>query len=446
MTEPHDAEVRGPVLPSRGGAWGCGIGCGAFALLALMIAAGIAVDKAGFDRGNLPWTLLIGGALVAFAGVAIRDKARDEDRVNLACLGAPPLPVSLLEDGSRVFVRGRVVCPEPVIAPWWDEPCAFVHVVETKGSGKHKKTLRDEKFAARTWIDDGSLGDLAGGTAGLPEIDFSKAKFVRIEKWSGSTGGTDVAISFVRAGDTVSVAGRFRAAASPPSARGAVPVPGDSGAPGRKSESKVDVDFDLSKPAEKSAGGGAAGRIVVHGADDPRPAIGPDDSAPLVVTPMDRRSFAVHGETEEAQSRFAGTAGVLVGSAAIGAALARFVVDVRLDGPGAALGCAAGVALALLFLVARELRRIRECRARAAEAHAALAAEMDRAERAASDVRSAADPEAAARLADAAETRVTARLAVYEQLAAEHDDAIAHFPMSVAARLAGHRPLLRKAR
>lgn len=334
-------------------------------------------------------------------------------------------------------------------APWWGEPCAFVHVVETKGSGKHKKTLRDEKFAARTWIDDGSLGDrddLGGGTAGLPELDFLKANFVQIAKWSGSTGGSDVQISFVRAGDVVSVAGRFRASGAPPASARSIPREGDSGAPGKKSESKVDVEFDLSKPAAKSANGGAEARVLVHGGGEPGPVVGPDDSAPLVVTPLDRRAFAEHGETAEAQTRFAGTAGVLVGAAAMGAALARFVLDIDLEGPGAALGCASGVLVAVLLLIFRELRRIRECRRRAAEASAALAAEMDRAERAASDVARSADPDTATRTADAAETRVTARLAVYEQLAAEHDDAIAHFPMSLAAWLAGHRPLLRKGR
>jgi hypothetical protein len=404
--------------PDARKAAGCGIGCGLAAAFVVALVAGSILelgDASGLSA--IPEFGFVGG-LIALGGWGLRAWADKCDRINQARQSAPPLPVRLAAAGQRVWIEGTVVCPHPVAAPEFGMRCAWLHVRIVRGSGKSKKTERDEKQSMRTWIEtDGAR----------IEIDLARTAFHQLTTWTKKDGARTLTVSALAVGSRASVCGIVREeprSSVPANARWDAPGDGAagrdaSGVPDLPATTATDVDYESSGGGIFESGAGSEG-------DAPGLVIGATPDAPLLVTPLDRLSWCAHVETEEMGFRWAGAAALCVGfglfALGVGTAAGAWSPD---DFVGFLAGAVVGALATCAVLVRGAGAQIAASRRLAEEAAAALETDLVGAE---SD-------------RDTAAARVEARMKVYDFFAEEHNRTIAAGLGRFVARRRGLAPL-----
>lgn len=382
--------------PRRGEALGCGIGCGAMILVA---TAAIAVPVFDLDetRGGSAFAAfgLLGGAAI-LGGWGMRFQTGRTDRTNQTRQAAPALPARLVAEGDRVWVEGTVVCPSPVLAPHFGTPFAWLHARIVRGTGKSKRTERDDRQAAPTWVADGGV---------LVELDLRRVAFHQVPQWSGQDGNRTVTVTGVPAGTPVSVCGVVRSEPRQPPPAVVVDASDRAGARGLpdKKPTAVDEDHDGGADGVYESGAGRDG-------DPPALVLGGFPDVPLLVTPLPRLAWCSHVETEEMQWRTAGTTLLCGGAASCAVGAGAMAGLWNPDDPGAwATGLVVGAGAVALALIGGAGARIAASRKLAEDAAAALESDLAHAD---------TDRETAA-------ARVEARLRVYDFFASEHNRMIA---------------------
>jgi LemA protein len=150
------------------------------------------------------------GLIFVLVGVGLLVSARRADRKNYVLERASPLPLSLVNVRDDVWVRGRVECPEPVVAPHFGYACVhYTYRLEERVARRVKRgndyvteyswETRDSRSEAapfRLWQDDCSI--LVDG--GQAEYLFPASETNQMGSWRHS-------ICYVPADGEVSVVG-----------------------------------------------------------------------------------------------------------------------------------------------------------------------------------------------------------------------------------------------
>lgn len=410
---PHEPAAapdgESPGVAKRAGAIGCATGCAPLlvGLLAVLALVGANATSGGSAEGRAKWLIAAGGLSVAI-GALLRASAAGDDEKHHARQRVPRLPPRLATVGEPAWITGDVVCPAPETAPHFGIRCAWLRERVTEKRGKHTSTVVDRKAARRVWLRDGD---------DLVELDLTRVELSQIPQWTLSAGkGIQRTLAFVPAEGRISACGWLRREPRVPIPP-FEPPPRGATAAGVDTKSPCNEEYASTDDALWSASSAPMAPALV---------LGPAPDTPLLVTPLSRGDWNAYAETDELQSRAGGMAMLVLGAALIAGAAGVLWEwwDAGWE-ESVAGGLGGGLAVMLPLLAWTSLRRIRACRRRAEDAAAALESDLAHA---------ADDPEAAG-------VRVEARLRVYDQLAAEHNEMVVRFPTSVVARIARCAPL-----
>lgn len=141
---------RRPGHPPPEAPWPLWIGL-IFALLVAGFAGyHLAAWLAGYrERAVLPvWYLPLAGLLLGLAGRLAFREARRRDRRWWRLSRAPHLPLTQCHTGDAVWVRGKLQCDGPLIAPFVAQECAYYRYVlreREQGEGGWRVTERQTK-------------------------------------------------------------------------------------------------------------------------------------------------------------------------------------------------------------------------------------------------------------------------------------------------------------